>query len=135
MACTRLRQCEFKLHLYSNLNSMEANFDNLRRLLEGLKVIGFFERIFAWNRVKLLMIDANGDMQKLMTKIEEFIKLENLFNLEKSNGRNLTDTVNRLHTETQVLKESNKQIDVLQKELTTLTEANKNFLPARNNTQ
>ena len=107
---------------------MEANFDNLRRLLESLKTIGFFERVFRWNRVKLLMIDANGDLQKLVAKIEEFIKLENLFNLEKSNGKNLTDTVNRLHTETQVLKESNKQIDVLQKELTTLTEANKNFL-------
>ncbi len=107
---------------------MEANFDHLKRLLESLKTIGFFERIFGWNRVKLQLIDANGDLQKLMARVAEFIKVENLFNIEKSSGKNLNETVNRLHTETQVLKESNKQIDLLQKELTTLTESNKNFL-------
>ncbi len=107
---------------------MNVNFDNLKRLLESLKTIGFLERLFSWNRIKLQLIDANGDLQKLLARVEEFIKLENLFNLEKSNGKNLSDTVNRLHTENEVLKESNKQIDLFQKELTTLTEANKNYL-------
>ena len=107
---------------------MNVNFDNLKRLLESLKTIGFLERLFSWNRIKLQLIDANGDLQKLLVRVEEFIKLENLFNLEKSNGKNLSDTVNRLHTENEVLKESNKQIDLFQKELTTLTEANKNYL-------
>jgi hypothetical protein len=107
---------------------MNVNFDYLKRLLESLKTIGFFERLFDWNKIKLQLIDANGDLQKLLTRAEEFIKLENLFNLEKSNGKNLSDTVNRLHTENEVLKESNKQLDLFQKEITTLTEANKNYL-------
>lgn len=107
---------------------MNVNFDSLKRLLESLKTIGFFERLFSWNRIKLQLIDANGDLQKLLARVEEFIKLENLFNLEKSNGKNLSDSVNRLHTENEVLKESNKQLDLFQKELTTLTEANKNYL-------
>lgn len=107
---------------------MEVNFDNLKRLLESLKNLGLFSRIFNWNKIRVQMIDANGDLQKLMARVEELVKLENLFNLEKSNNKNLNETANRLHTENQVLKESNKQIDVLQKEFTTLTEANKNYL-------
>ena len=107
---------------------MEVNFDNLKRLLESLKNLGLFSRIFNWNKIRVQLIDANGDLQKLMARVEELVKLENLFNLEKSNSKNLNETANRLHTENQVLKESNKQIDVLQKELTTLTEANKNYL-------
>lgn len=107
---------------------MDANFDSLKRLLERVKSIGFFERIFSWGSIKDLLVDANGDLQKLIGRTDELSKLENSFNLEKSNSKNLNDTVNRLHTENQVLKESNKQIDLLQKELTTLTEANKNYL-------
>ncbi len=107
---------------------MDANFDNLKRLLEKVKTIGFFERIFSWGNFKNLLIDASGDLQKLIGRSEELGKLENSLNLEKSNSKNLNDTVNRLHTENQVLKESNKQIDLFQKELTTLTEANKNYL-------
>ena len=107
---------------------MNVNFDNLKRLLESLKAISFFERLFGWNKIKLQLIDANGDLQKLLARVEEFIKLENLFNLEKSNTKNLTDTINRLHTENEVLKESNKQLDLFQQKLTTLEEANKNYL-------
>jgi len=107
---------------------MDANFDNLKRLLERVKTISFFERIFSWGDIKNLLIDASGDLQKLIGRADELSKLENSFNLEKSNSKNLSDTVNRLHTDNQVLKESNKQIDLFQKELTTLTEANKNYL-------
>ena len=111
---------------------MNVNFDNLKRLLESLKTIGFFERLFSWNRIRLQLIDANGDLQKLLARAEELIKIENLFNLEKSNGKNLTDTINRLYSENEVLKNSavhqSKQIESQQKENTTLTEANKNQL-------
>ncbi len=107
---------------------MNMNFDNLKRLLESLKALRFFDRLFSWNRIKLQLIDANGDLQKLLARVEEFSKLENLFNLEKSNTKNLTDTVNRLHTENEVLKESNKQLDLFQQKLTTFEEANKNYL-------
>ena len=107
---------------------MDANFDNLKRLLEKVKTIGFFERVFGWSSFKNLLIDASGDLQKLIGRSNEFGKLENSLNLEKSTSKNLSDTVNRLHTENQVLKESNKQLDLFQKELTTLTEANKNYL-------
>ena len=107
---------------------MDANFDNLKRLLERIKSISFFERIFSWGSIKNILVDASGDLQKLIGRTDELSKIENSFNLEKSNSKNLSETANRLHTENQVLKESNKQIDLFQKELTTLTEANKNYL-------
>lgn len=106
---------------------MDSNFDNLKRLFDNLKTVGFWERLFNWGKVKLLLIDANGELQKLITRLDEHSRLENQFNLEKSNSRNLTESVNRLNIENQTLKEANKQIESLQKELATLSEKNSNF--------
>jgi hypothetical protein len=48
--------------------------------------------------------------------------------VEKATNKGLTEAVTRLSTEIQVLKESNKQIESLQRELTTLSEQNKIYL-------
>jgi chromosome segregation ATPase len=111
---------------------MEANFDNLKRLIEKIKTVGFFERVFSWGNIKNILVDASADLQKLVGRAEEYGKLENSLTLEKSSSKNLNETVNRLHTENEVLKNSDskqsKQIESQQKEITILTEANKNYL-------
>jgi hypothetical protein len=85
---------------------MDANFDSLKRLLERVKTIGFFERVFGWGNFKNLLVDASADLQKLIGRTDELSKLDNALNLEKSNGKNLNDTVNRLQIENEVLKNS-----------------------------
>jgi hypothetical protein len=107
---------------------MEANFDSLKRLFETLRSIGFFGRLLGWSRVKSQMLEAMADLQRLLLRVDESVKTENTLSLEKSHNKNLSDTVNRLTTETQVLKESNKQIEPLQKDLTTASEQNKIYL-------
>lgn len=106
---------------------MDSNFDNLKRLFDNLKTVGFWNRLFSWDKIKLQLIDANGELQKLIARLDEHNRLENQFNIEKSNSRNLTESVNRLNIENQTLKEANKQIESLQKELATLNEKNNNF--------
>ena len=46
------------------------SIDNLKNLIQSLKSIGFFARIFSWNRIKSLLIDAATDLQRLVSGIE-----------------------------------------------------------------
>lgn len=45
---------------------MDANTDNLKILLDKIRTVGFFERIFYWYRIKNQLTDAMLDLQKLI---------------------------------------------------------------------
>ncbi|MBL7870253.1 MAG: hypothetical protein JNM78_01475 [Cyclobacteriaceae bacterium] len=115
---------------------MEFSFDSIKRLFENLKTISFWERIFEWGRIKSNLVEANGELQRVISINEslktENLKLENSISIEKSSLKNYQDTVNRLTTELEVLKNSyNNQferIESLQKEGTSLLERNTQFL-------
>src|SRR5258708_15270900 len=104
---------------------MDTNLDNIKRLFESLKGINFFSRLFSWGKVKNQLVDASADLQKMISKVEESTQIASALSVERTTNKNLTESVARLNTEVQVLKESNKQIELLQKELTTATEQNK----------
>ncbi len=105
--------------------TMEGNFDSIKRLFDNLKRIGFLERIFGWSQIKNQLIDASADLQKLISKVDSSTQTDNALSVARANSKSLDESVARLSTEVQVLKESNKQIESLQKELTTATEQNK----------
>jgi hypothetical protein len=115
---------------------MEFSFDSIKRLFENLKTISFWERIFEWGRIKSNLVEANGELQRVISINEslktENIKLENSISIEKSYSKNFQETANRLTTELEVLKNSyNNQferIESLQKEGTSLLERNTQFL-------
>jgi hypothetical protein len=107
---------------------MDSNFDNIKRLFENLKTIGFWGRIFGWSEIRTQLMEAFGDLQKLMGRVDESSKIENALSIEKANAKNLHDSLSRMATEIEVLKESNKQIESLQKELTSFSEQNKIYL-------
>lgn len=100
-------------------------FDHIKRLFENLKEISFFSRLFGWGKIKNQLIDASADLQKMVLKAEESSQHANALSVERTTSKNLTESVGRLNTEVQVLKESNKQIESLQKELTTAQEQNR----------
>src|SRR5258708_25667330 len=104
---------------------MDTNFDQIKKLFESLKEINFFGRLFGWGKIKNQLIDASADLQKMISRVEESAQSGNALSLERTTNKNLTESVGRLNTEVQVLKESNKQIELLQKELTTALEQNK----------
>ena len=111
-------------------------FDNLKRAFDSLKSITFFQRLFSWGKIKSQLIDANGDLQRLFSIIEnvtsENSKLETSAEIEKASAKNLLETNNRLTTEIQVIKQSNsslnKQYEDSLKEIATLKESNNSFL-------
>jgi hypothetical protein len=107
---------------------MDSSFDNIKRLFENLKRVGLLDRIFGWSRIKNQMIDASADLQKLVSRIESSTQADNMLSVERATNKGLNEAVTRLSTEVQVLKESNKQIESFQRELTTLSEQNKIYL-------
>ncbi|NOT74781.1 MAG: hypothetical protein HOP08_07615 [Cyclobacteriaceae bacterium] len=115
---------------------MEINFDRIKVLFESLKNIGFLGRLFSWGEVKNQVIDASGDLQKLISTIEslrtENSKLENWLNLEKASIKGNQDMINRLTSENGSLKgaEQNqtKRLEELLNQVTSLTTENKQYL-------
>lgn len=49
---------------------MENNIDNLKRLIEKLKTFNFFDRLFRWNTIKSLLVDAASDLQGVLTSLD-----------------------------------------------------------------
>jgi hypothetical protein len=115
---------------------MEGNSDVLRRTFETLSRLSWWERAFGWGKIKSLLIEANGELQKMLSRSEslksENNKLENSLSLEKGNISNLQQSVNRLESENASLRVSNefflKEKEERTKELSRLEEANKNYL-------
>ncbi len=53
---------------------MDNNFDNLKKLIDRLKTIGFFERLFSWKTVREQLMDAVADLQKVTSNTDNFIE-------------------------------------------------------------
>lgn len=68
---------------------MDINIDNLKKLIEQLKSIGFFKRLFGWDSIKQLLVDAAADLQKLITTSDN-LKAEKS-RLEMLNSNNSKD--------------------------------------------
>ncbi len=115
---------------------MELDQENLRRFFEKLRSIGLLERIFGWRKIISQLVDANGELQKLITKAEslktENNRLESTLTVEKVATSNLQQTISRLEAENVRLSSASdhlsKEKEERLKELTTLSEANKNYL-------
>ena len=49
---------------------MDNNFDSLRKLIEHIKTIRFFERLFKWKKVTEQLTDAVVDLQKFTSNTD-----------------------------------------------------------------
>ncbi len=107
---------------------MELLVDNIRRLIEELRGMTFFDRLFRWSRVKNQLIDSNGELQRLIARMNELnsttLKLDSQLNIAHADTKNLELTHNRLSIEHQALT---KQTESFQSQIATLTEQNKNY--------
>ena len=103
-------------------------FDSIKRLFGALKGLGFFGRLFSWGAIQNQLLDAQGDLHRLLAKAEEATKHEADLRMERANQKNQAELHLRTSVELTTLKEENKKIESLQKELTTASEQNKIYL-------
>ena len=48
---------------------MNTNMDHLRRMLENIRAIGLWGRLFGWRRVRDQLIDANAEFERLLADL------------------------------------------------------------------
>lgn len=114
---------------------MDINIDNLKKLFEQLKSIGFFRRLFSWGSIKQLLIDAAADLQKLIT-IYDTLKAENS-RLETLNSNSSKDLEivreNLIKRESEIeklnstIQDNNLKISQFTSDLSTEKEKTKNL--------
>src|SRR6476620_3517356 len=73
---------------------MYTTTDNLKRFIDLVKTISFWQRLFSWRKVKELLVDAVADLQRIITTTDNF----------KEQCNELRNDNSRLHSELQLSK-------------------------------
>ncbi len=100
---------------------MDTNIDNLKKLIERIKTIGFLERLFSWKRVRQQLVDAASDLQKLIANFDN-LKDKNI-ELSSSNAglttelRGANESVKRLELDNKGLNLNNANLSTENKKL------------------
>lgn len=108
----------------------------LRRLLDRLKGMGLWARIFQWGEVKSLLVDANGDLQRATPTLENLCttlqKTESQLEVERAESRNLRENFQQAKGELLALREQQqlwmKDKEEFQKKLAALEKENETYL-------
>lgn len=100
---------------------METGLDNIKKLFNDLKSFTFWDRLFRWNAVRTLLIDASGDLQKLLMGSDSVSKLNHELDIERNKNRSLESSLSDL----KILR---AEKDSLLTEKTSLESKNENFL-------
>src|SRR5258706_5782431 len=105
-----------------------TTFDNLKLLINALKDISFWGRIFGWKRIKNLLIDAAGDLSvnelKLSEQNSEINSLTNERQLLQQEKETLDQRKHEYENEIVDLKRNSKY---LQEEIERLQKVNTEF--------
>jgi hypothetical protein len=102
--------------------NIDTNFVNLRKLIEKLKTLTFFERLFSWSSVKNLFIDAFSEFEKTSLIVDkhsnEITRLESEKRLLQTQFDNLKNTYDKEHDELTIYKTNQPAINDKIAELT-----------------
>src|SRR2546423_1845946 len=88
---------------------MDTNADNLKRFIDLIKTMNFWQRLLSWKKVKQLLVDAVADLQRIITAADTF----------KEQYNELRNDNARLHSELQLSKitvvQQAQEVDELRK--------------------
>ncbi len=110
---------------------MDNNIDKLKSLIEQLKNISFFKRLFGWAGIRNLLVDASADLQKLVSGNESLRndnqKLESALSLSAKDVENITTRNTELSSDIAKLSQLPHVVERTSKQVATLEEANRNL--------
>lgn len=75
---------------------METGFDSIRRLVNELKTLTFWGRIFKWGGVKSTLVDASADLQRMISGYESQSQLRHELELEKNRNKSVQESLEEL---------------------------------------
>jgi hypothetical protein len=115
---------------------MDISIEYLRRLLDKLKTLSLWDRLFRWSLVKTMLVDAYGDLQRIAPSLESVrtagAKAESQLDVERNETRNLRDALQQAKTELAGLRETTHRFsqdkEEYQKKIASLEEKNESFM-------
>lgn len=75
---------------------METGFDSLKRLVNELKTLSFWDRIFKWGSVRATLVDASADLQRMIGGYESQSQLRHELELEKNRNKSVQESLEEL---------------------------------------
>lgn len=75
---------------------METGFDSIRRLVNELKTLTFWDRIFKWSAVKATLVDASADLQRMISGYENQSQLRHELEIEKNRNKSIQESLEEL---------------------------------------
>lgn len=114
---------------------MDTSLEHLRRLLDKLKTISFWERFFYWGKIRNMLLEAYGDLQRIAPTVEGLRssgeKAESQLGVERNETKNLRETLQQSRAEGLSLKEINQRFvqerEGFQKHIASLDEKNESY--------
>ncbi len=100
---------------------METGLDSIKKLFNDLKSFTFWNRLFRWNAIRTLLIDASGDLQKLIIGFDSLSKVNHELDIEKNKNKSLEASL----TDLKILR---SERDSLSTEKTSLESKNEIYL-------
>lgn len=114
---------------------MDTTLEYLRRLLDKLKTITFWDRLFRWGQVRTMLVDANGDLQRIAPSLESSraagVKAEGQLDVERNETKNLRESLQLTKVENAGLRDNHQRFlqekEEFQKRIASLDEKNENY--------
>ncbi|HMV08022.1 MAG TPA: hypothetical protein PK325_05260 [Cyclobacteriaceae bacterium] len=75
---------------------METGFDSIKRLVNELKTLTFWDRIFKWGTVRATLVDASADLQRMINGYESQSQLRHELELEKNRNKTIQESLEEL---------------------------------------
>lgn len=75
---------------------METGFDSIRKLVNELKTLTFWDRIFKWGMVRSTLVDASADLQRMISGYESQAQLRHELELEKNRNKLAQESIEEL---------------------------------------
>lgn len=75
---------------------METGFDSIRRLVNELKTLTLWDRIFNWGAIKSTLVDASADLQRMISGYESQSQLRHELELEKNRNKSIQESLEEL---------------------------------------
>jgi len=75
---------------------METGFDSIKKLVNELKTLTFWDRIFKWGSIRATLVDASADLQRMISGYESQSQLRHELEIEKNRNKSAQESIEEL---------------------------------------
>lgn len=91
-----MRSCYVSAGICFTFIVMETGFDSIKKLVNELKTLTLWDRIFKWGGVRSILVDASADLQRMISGYESQAQLRHELELERNRSKSVQESLEEL---------------------------------------